>query len=320
MNVTLQTNNFRPQYKNNNTYQANYGVYSHKNMSANPSFGMKIPGFSSFLKPWNKFVDKSTDMIAKYYTANLYQSPITKLTSKIADKLNGVVDHMQVIGSIIISGMYMNQTLRNDNLEPDKRKTLAVNQGLTFVASTILSYLIDDAIKEKWENLTRKYTVANLELGKHDKLSKQERTALYKQKLKELNKKIADWNDERLKDFNAKVKSGDLAADSKFKVGNVADYVAKKMPESNLSTMLKGMGVLQKLIVFGTIYRFISPVAVTPLANWIGSKYINKPKETEEKTQVAAASTPNMSKTATLAPAKFSDLLNKTPNANNIKS
>ena len=320
MNVTLQTNNFRPQYRTNSYSQSGHSAYANK--SAEPSFGMKIPGLSAFLKPWNTFVDKSTDVIAKYYTANLYQSPITKWTSKIADKLNGVVDHMQVIGSVIISGMYMNQTLRNDNLEPDKRKTLAVNQGLTFLASTLLSYLIDDAIKGKWEKLTRKYTGANLELGKHDKMNKNERKALYKQKLEELNKNISEWNAERLKDFNAKVKSGDLAADSKFKVGNVADYIAKKMPDSNLSTMLKGMGVLQKLIVFGTIYRFISPVAVTPIANWIG-RYINKPKEEpqESVTQPSNAANPvKQPAISSMTSAKISDLLSKTPNANSVKN
>ena len=185
--------------------------------------------------------------------------------------------------------------------------------------------MIDDAIKEKWEKLTRKYTVANLELGKHDKLGKQERKALYKEKLKELNKNIEEWNAARLKDFNAKVKSGDLAADSKFKVGNVADYIAKKMPDSNLSTMLKGMGVLQKLIVFGTIYRFISPVAVTPLANWIGNTFINKQKSEEQKpveqAQPQATENPaNKPKVAAMASAKFSDLLSKTPNDNSLKS
>lgn len=305
MNITLQTTNLNPQYKNSHI------AYNKQNYSNNkPSFGMKVPEGSAFLKPWEKFVDKSTDMIAKYYTANLYQSPITKFTSKIADKLNGVVDHMQVIGSIIISGMYMNQTLRNDNLEPDKRKTLAINQGLTFLLSTFLSYLIDDAIKEKWEKLTRKYTVANLELGKHENLSKQERKKLYAEKLKELNKNISDWNIARKADFTAKVKSGDLAADSKFKIGNVADYIAKKMPESNLSTMLKGMGVLQKLIVFGTIYRFISPVAVTPIANIIGNAINNKKEAKADKPQNS------MNQIALSTPVKVSDLINKTPNAN----
>ena len=286
MNVTLQTANFKPKYNNYTSTQKN-NYHTNTNPNVNPSFGTRLPGLSAFLKPWKKFVDKSTDMIAKYYTANLYQSPITKATSKIADKLNGVVDHMQVIGSVIISGMYMNQTLHNDKLDTKKRKTLAINQGLTFVASTLLSYLIDDAIKEKWEKLTRKYAVANLELGKHASLSKSERKQLYTQKLKELNKNIEEWNKKRKLDFNAKIKSGDLAADSKFKMGNVADYIAKKMPESKLSTMLKGMGVLQKLLVFGTIYRFISPVAVTPIANWIGNTLLNKSdnkKAEEDKT------------------------------------
>ena len=53
---------------------------------------------------------------------------------------------MQVAGSVIISGMYMTQTLRNNQLDEDRKKTLAINQGLTFLMSTVGSYLIDDAL------------------------------------------------------------------------------------------------------------------------------------------------------------------------------
>ncbi len=67
---------------------------------------------------------------------------------------------MQVAGSVIISGMYMTQTLRNNQLDEDRKKTLAINQGLTFLMSTVGSYLIDDALDgiALWEkNVSLKY-------------------------------------------------------------------------------------------------------------------------------------------------------------------
>ena len=41
--------------------------------------------------------------------------------------------------------MYMAQTLKNNQLDED-RKLFAINQGLTFLISTVGSYLIDDAL------------------------------------------------------------------------------------------------------------------------------------------------------------------------------
>ena len=35
------------------------------------------------------------------------------------------------------------------------------------------------------------------------------------------------------------------------------------------------MGVLKKLVVFGTVYRFLAPVAVTPFATMIGNKLVH---------------------------------------------
>lgn len=54
------------------------------------------------------------------------------------------------------------------------------------------------------------------------------------------------------------------------KVGKIADERLKKC--------VKGVGVAGKIIIFDTIYRFIAPVFVTPLANHIGNK-VNENKE-----------------------------------------
>ena len=61
-------------------------------------------------------------------------------------------------------------------------------------------------------------------------------------------------------------------------------------------TLKNAWSICKKLFVFGTVYRFIAPVAVTPIASWLGEKLVagkkkaaaaktqdNKPAKTEQK-------------------------------------
>lgn len=271
MNITLNTNKFNtPQYtrNNNSEIKKQYSGISYNQ----PAFkGIDIPTDSKVLNPFKKTMGKLTSWISKNYTEKLYTSKLAAYLAKKADKLNSVVDHMQVMGSIIISGMYMTQTLRNKQLDEDRRRTLAINQGLTFAVSTLGSYLIDDLLDSKWEKLTTKY--ASKEIG-DDKLA---------EKIEKLNKQLEA-------EFNAKQTVGVSGKKNKFKPVTVLKYIEDNMPNTTLEKRLRGMGVLKKLVVFGTVYRFLAPVLVTPLANSLGEKYINRKKaqtavQTKNETQ-----------------------------------
>ena len=48
----------------------------------------------------------------------------------------------------------------------------------------------------------------------------------------------------------------------------------------NLEKQAKGIDIAKKLIIFDTMYRFIAPVLVTPLANHIGNKMQEKKNPT----------------------------------------
>lgn len=269
MNVTLNTNNFTTQQYNRNNYgnKKQYAGISYNQ----PSFkGIEVPTNSKVLAPFTRAMDKLTDWISKNYTEKLYTSKLAGYLAKKADKLSSVVDHMQVMGSIIISGMYMTQTLKNKQLDEDRRRTLAINQGLTFAVSTIGSYVIDDMLDSKWEKLTTKY--AAKEIG-DDKLAE----------------KIAKLNKQLRAEFDAKQTVGASRKQNKFKPVTVLKYIEDNMPNTTLEKRLRGMGVLKKLVVFGTVYRFLAPVLVTPIANSLGEKYISKKKaKAAEQTQDAA--------------------------------
>ena len=263
MNITLQTANFNPQYGYNKQKQNNK-----KNNIYLPSFTAgvgDVPQKSKLLKPVSNAMKKFTNFLSKYYTDKLYTSKFAKFLASKADKLDSVVDIMAILGSIVISGMYMTQTLRNKDLDEDRRKTLAINQGLTFVMATLGSVTIDKSLDKWWEKQTEKYAVS--------------RTGDTKlpEKIKAINDKAIKKAEEELgkplKKFTKKEKKKHL------KLTNTLKYVEDNLENADLEVKLKGMGVLKKLIIFGTVYRFLSPVAVTPLANMIGNKIVAKKEE-----------------------------------------
>ncbi|MBQ8460615.1 hypothetical protein IJ541_11030 [bacterium] len=258
MNVTLQTNNFNPKYG----YNQNQFVKNNKQRNlpiSQPSFTgvADLPGKSGFLKPITNLFDKFTSFIQKHYTDKLYTSWFAEKLAAKSDKLDSVVDKMSILGSIIISGMYMTQTLRNKQLDEDRKRTLAINQGLTFGLATLGSVVIDQSLDNWWEKQTVKY--AQSRTGDHELGKKID--ALNNKAIKEAEEKLGKaW-----KDFTKKDKKG-------VKLTNTLKYVEEYMDNEPLEIKLKGMGVLKKLIIFGTVYRFLSPVLITPFANMIGNK------------------------------------------------
>jgi len=94
----------------------------------------------------------STDAAKKLVTGT---SNHKKLTEKLTS-------HLIVLGSTILSGFYIVKTLNNKNLDEDKRKTLAVNQGLVYAASTAMAYTFDGWARKNFNKLFVKFEQANV--------------------------------------------------------------------------------------------------------------------------------------------------------------
>lgn len=249
MNVTLNTSKFT---YNNNQYR--------NNNKQNPSFSGAVPVKSAFLKPFDTAMDKVTTTIAKHYTGLAFSNPVANWLAK-REKLDKIVGHMQTAGSFIISGMYMLQTLRNDNLDEKRKKTLAVNQGLTLLFSTLGAYFLDNKLANFWnKNVSMKYIAKNT--GKTvEQLEKDLNT--HREEIKKL------YREKHPEDINF----------AKFKKPNLLHYLEKGLKNETLTGKLKGLDALKSLIVFGTVYRFIGPVAVTPFANMIGNRLFYSAKQ-----------------------------------------
>src|SRR5574344_2925245 len=92
-------------------------------------------------------------------------------------------------------------------------------------------------------------------------------------------------NKELKEKYDAGILDGSIEKGTKFTAKDVLDDGPDNLPNTGLEKRLRGMGVLKKLIVFGTIYRFISPVLVTPIANVVGDKLINLKNKTTNNTK-----------------------------------
>lgn len=323
MNVTLNTfNTYNQQNRFNkmNTRPQSFTANAANTLSDAAKAAVETAeGKSNIFSPLNKFYDKCTDFIAKHFTGKLVDSkPMNYVANKLKDSSN-LYQHCLTAGSLVTSGLYMEKTLTNDKLDKDRKKTLAVNQGLTFVLSTIGAYTLDKYLKNWWENVTAKFVGNQVELENFSENFKN-----INKGIDEINKKLkqnpkADVNEvaEQVKDTLKMPKKGEKGyagyteylehavtgaiddADDTVKsvsrlkldkyINKLVGEESKLMPalSEDLNTKVKGMGLLRSMLVFGFIYRFFVPVVVTKPANWICEKYLSHKQAKAEDTKKA---------------------------------
>lgn len=171
-----------------------------------------------------RVMDPLETKIAQGFVKLLESKPVEKLinkTNSIKPKIDKqgnpkkftdkLTSHLIVLGSTLLSAFYVVKTLQNKQLDEDKRKTLAINQGLVYVASTIMAYTFDGWARNKTNPYIDSLITAN----------------------------------------------------------------AHMQPEK-LNKMVSGMKLARSIITIDMVYRFIAPVLVTPLANYIGNKLKEK--------------------------------------------
>lgn len=219
---------------------------------------------SSLFDPLEKAYDKVTDTVAQKFTSKITEwSALHKVAEKFKDSKN-LFQYCMTTGAIITSGMYMQQTYTNKKLDKDRRNTLVVNQGLTLALSTAGSFLLDKYLKNWWENVTARFAGHLL----NDKN--------FHENFVNKKKNIMTENKALAKDAKKKLPSLDktIRQNSKFKAMSETDA-------KTLMSKVKGMGVLRSMIVFGFVYRFFVPVAVTKPANKLCEMYLEKKKAKE---------------------------------------
>ena len=154
MNLTIQ-----PKLVNNNPYLKNNSKsFTDNNNYEEPLSLQKLPKTQSFK---GGTYDRVVEGIAKNYYGSLMQSGFIKWFGKKTENMN-IVNLCSAVNSFIISFMYVIKTLENDNLDPERRNTLAINDGMTYIGSTVLAYAIDNKLAAKWNKVTHNYAATQL--------------------------------------------------------------------------------------------------------------------------------------------------------------
>ena len=236
---------------------------TNKNLSfkANPAsvIPMNIPGAKHTNKAGGIY-DQITDKLALYITSPILNSSLLKKASNALKDSDILFNHISTVTSALISGVYVQRTLSNDNLEDDKKKVLATNQALTFAMSTILSYTVDNKLENWWQKLTAKFIGARADDKNFAKDFEEAQKAAI-QKLKTL--KANNASKEELK---------------KAKLPKALDFAKTKklVLPPNIKEQVAGMGLLKKMVIIGAIFRLAVPLAATPLASYLEELRVKK--------------------------------------------
>jgi len=151
-----------------------------------------------------------------------------------------VVNHISAAIGLIVSGTYISRTLKNKKMDPDQKITLAINNGIVAVVSTVMGYTVSKVFAKTVDKFVRKYTAVNYR-------------------------------------------------------------------NPNIKTLRFGAAAAASMVIFSMMYRYVSPVLVTPIANTLGNRILaNKKAEADAlakgKTQTKAPATPAPPVAATTAP------------------
>ena len=265
----------------NNTFSKNsiYNLPNYQNNQQRPAFTGKTQAAedlmnkamkekSKFFKYFDDKYDKFTDFIADKFTSRVLESgALMKLANRFKNSEN-FYQHCLTVGSVITSGLYMQRTLANDKLDKDRKNTLAVNQGLTFIVSTIGAYALDKYVKGWWDNVTARFAGHLLGDGKF-----YENYLQQKQLINQENKSLK----EAAKRLGQKPELKSVPKVTKLVEGHNYYKTLLKTSETDakaLLTKVKGMTPLRAMIVFGFVYRYFVPVVVTKPANLLCEKYL----------------------------------------------
>ena len=285
MNITINSNTYANnrlynQKQNNNSYKPNFKANAVSTVSdaAEQILEKASKSESSLFKPFTDAYEKMTDSIADKFTSKFVDSkPLNWLADKLKNS-NNLFQHCLTIGSVITSGLYMQRTLTNKELDKDRKNTLAVNQGLTFAVSTVGAYALDKYVKGWWDNVTARFAGHLLGDNKFYSDYLANKAAVIKENKELLAASKASNIKPELKEMPSVIKSIENNSFYKSLLSNAGDDA------KTLMTKVKGMSHLRTMIVFVFVYRYFVPVVVTKPANILCEKYLaHKKAKTENK-------------------------------------
>lgn len=186
----------------------------------------------SFGKNPDKEASFVTKQIAKL-VGSIYDSKLFLKFVNHSKEKDNLIPALSTLKSALISGLYVTRTLKNKNLDPDRKTTLAINQASVWAVATALGFTFNKGVDKLVDKFTNNFRAANV------------------------NKLMA-------------------------KHGNSLEAV-----EKHINSLNGGIKAAKSIVIFSTVYRFISPVLVTPIANKIGN-YVEASRKAKAANNVNA--------------------------------
>lgn len=303
-------------FNNYNNYGKTLNRYSQNKTQVNKSTQYQ-PAYtgngSKIFDPLKRGFDNLSEWLAKNYYARFYNSKFAKKFTEKTSNIKDMTKHMAALGSTLISGMYTVKTLQNDQLDPDRRKTLALNDILTWAISTIGAYTIDNALNKKWDDVTNRFTANYIKNNQDEIFTNQDFQKILKSISRKEGIKVEDLNQHIIKNYHNAIKTKDfdarnlniyMDAYNKFvekinkrisdlgskagkikpmeTISSIREFNLDVLKSRKLTTLIDGMTAFKSLIIFGFVYRYLVPVVVMKPANKLGA-YMHKRRE--EKAQ-----------------------------------
>ena len=215
-----------------------------KNYSNNISFKGNLP-----TKAYGKVTDGLAFLLGKFASTKFAKNVVDFINGESKSKiLRGVgkalnikqkwLQHAIAAEAIYLTGFYMYNTKKAKHIPEDQKLPMMVNQALVSTLCTTLGYIVDSKISKAFNKMKDLFLLTNA-------------------------KPIA----ERMK--------GQVAEAVKVATDKGAIDAAYKMPLKQLNGVASGISKLKSVLVFGFIYRYFSPVFITPIANRV-SEYMDK--------------------------------------------
>jgi len=208
----------------------------------------KKPRPSRFVQSIEPLIEKmAQNKYIKKFSEKMAKDETPKDKKTSSMMRNLLTTGQALLGTIV----YVFSTMKNPKIEEENKKTLAANQFITWGISAIGSVLLNNTIQKNFDRIAenyRKYNTENLE-----------------QNLEKITQE--------------KLKKSIVTTLEKEKVK--AEHLEKlKFQKSNIAK------VAPTMIAFAFIYRYLTPVLATPLANLYKKHFINEPSP---KNQLAKA-------------------------------
>ena len=188
----------------------------------------------------------ATEGLAKGISKIVKTKPYTNFINWFGNKFgknDAFFPHVIATESLWLSGFYMYNTGKSKKIEKDQKLAMILNQGITAVLCAFGAYKLDGVIKKKLSNY-RDTTYSRMHPVEVDLKKRYEALVeKYKNNPKQL---------ERIE---------------KSAFTENARKAVKK-----LDARFFGLRMFGPIVIFTTIYRFVGPVFVTPLANWLSEK------------------------------------------------